>query len=296
MILLLLAGIACFALCGHQLTRARTAAERDRRAALETVRSATGALTDTTETSAVSVVLERTLQLLARVHEKLWRKDSPQQIDAQLRRAGVSSRLTAEMFMAGRVAVTALGFLAGLTLAHGAGRILLAVTLAAAGIFVPNFLVSKAATRRGQRIDSELPHFVDQLAIAVEAGMSFDAALSYLLEASDGSLAEEMRRVLTELRVGESRRTAMRSLAERVGSDSVTAFANAVIASDQLGAPLGGILHSQAADLRHRRQMHAEERAQKAPVKMLVPMAIFFLPVIFVIILAPAFFGAHGLL
>lgn len=296
MILLLLAGIACFALCGHQLTRARTAAERDRRAALETVRSATGALADTTETSAVSVVLERTLQLLARVHEKLWRKDSPQQIDAQLRRAGVSSRLTAEMFMAGRVAVTALGFLAGLTLAHGAGRILLAVTLAAAGIFVPNFLVSKAATRRGQRIDSELPHFVDQLAIAVEAGMSFDAALSYLLEASDGSLAEEMRRVLTELRVGESRRTAMRSLAERVGSDSVTAFANAVIASDQLGAPLGGILHSQAADLRHRRQMHAEERAQKAPVKMLVPMAIFFLPVIFVIILAPAFFGAHGLL
>ena len=296
MILLLLAGIACFALCGYQLTRARTAAERDRRGALETVRSATGGLADTTETSAASVVLERTLQLLARVHEKLWRKDSPQQIDAQLRRAGVSSRLTAEMFMAGRVAVTALGFLAGLTLAHGAGRILLAVTLAAAGIFVPNFLVSKAATRRGQRIDSELPHFVDQLAIAVEAGMSFDAALSYLLEASDGSLAEEMRRVLTELRVGESRRTAMRSLAERVGSDSVTAFANAVIASDQLGAPLGGILHSQAADLRHRRQMHAEERAQKAPVKMLVPMAIFFLPVIFVIILAPAFFGAHGLL
>jgi tight adherence protein C len=199
------------------------------------------------------------------------------------------------MFMAGRVALTGLGFLAGLTLAHGAGRILLAITLAAAGIFVPNFLVSKAATRRSQRIDAELPHFVDQLAIAVEAGMSFDAALSYLLEASDGPLADEMRRVLTELRVGESRRAAMRSLAERVGNDSVTAFANAVIASDQLGAPLGGILHSQAADLRHRRQMHAEERAQKAPVKMLVPMAIFFLPVILVIILAPAFFGAQGL-
>jgi tight adherence protein C len=88
----------------------------------------------------------------------------------------------------------------------------------------------------------------------------------------------------------------MRSLAERAGSDSVTAFANAVIASDQLGAPLGGILHSQAADLRHRRQMNAEERAQKAPVKMLLPMAIFFLPVIFVIILAPAFLGSHGLL
>jgi tight adherence protein C len=296
MILLLLAGIACFALCGYQLTRARTAAERDRRTALDAVRSAAGGHADSTGTSPASAAFERVLRSLATVHERLWRKDSPQEVDAQLRRAGVSSRLTAEMFMAGRVALTGLGLLAGLTLAHGAGRILLGITLAAAGIFVPNFLVSKAAAQRSRRIDSGLPHFVDQLAIAVEAGMSFDAALSYLLEASDGPLADEMRRVLTELRVGESRRTAMRSLADRVGNDSVTAFANAVIASDQLGAPLGGILHSQAADLRHRRQMHAEERAQKAPVKMLVPMAIFFLPVIFVIILAPAFFGAHGLL
>lgn len=296
MILILLAGIACFALCGYQLTRARVAAERDRRAALETVRSAAGGPAETAGTSRTPTFLSRVLPLLADVHEKLWRKDSPEAIDAQLRRAGVSSRLTAEMFMAGRVALTALGFLAGLTLAHGAGRILLAISFAAAGIYVPSFLVKKAAARRSQRIDADLPHFVDQLAIAVEAGMGFDAALSYLLEASDGPLADEMRRVLTELRVGESRRTAMRSLSERVGSDSVTAFANAVIASDQLGAPLGGILHSQAADLRHRRQMHAEERAQKAPVKMLLPMAIFFLPVIFVIILAPAFLGSHGLL
>jgi tight adherence protein C len=296
MILVLLAGIACFALCGYQLTRARVAAERDRRAALETVRSAAGGRTEAASTGAIAALLDRVLPLLAKVHAKLWRKDSPESIDVQLRRAGVSTRLTAEMFMAGRVALTALGLLAGLTLAHGAGRILLAISFGAAGIYLPSFLVSKAATRRSQRIDADLPHFVDQLAIAVEAGMGFDAALSYLLEASEGPLADEMRRVLTELRVGESRRTAMRSLAERAGSDGVTAFANAVIASDQLGAPLGGILHSQAADLRHRRQMNAEERAQKAPVKMLLPMAIFFLPVIFVIILAPAFLGSQGLL
>ena len=74
------------------------------------------------------------------------------------------------------------------------------------------------------------------------------------------------------------------------------AFANAVLASDQLGSPLSGILRSQAGDLRHRRQMYAEERAQKSPVKMLFPMAIFILPVMFVIILGPAFLGSHGLL
>ena len=69
------------------------------------------------------------------------------------------------------------------------------------------------------------------------------------------------------------------------------AFANAVLASDDLGSPLAGILRAQAGDLRHQRQMHAEERAQKAPVKMLFPIAIFILPVMFIVILAPAFLG-----
>jgi tight adherence protein C len=80
-----------------------------------------------------------------------------------------------------------------------------------------------------------------------------------------------------------------------VGSDDAMNFANAVVASDQLGSPLAGILRSQAADLRHRRQMYAEERAQKAPVKMLFPMVIFILPVMFVIILGPAFLGDHSI-
>jgi tight adherence protein C len=198
--------------------------------------------------------------------------------------------------MAGRVGVTTLGIVAGLTFAHGAGRILLAIVFAAGGLLLPAFFLSKAASRRAEQIDSELPHFVDQLAIAIEAGMSFDAALNYLVEATDGALVEEMRRVLTELRVGESRRAAIRSFALRVGTDDAMAFANAVLASDQLGSPLAGILKSQAADLRHRRQLHAEERAQKTPVKMLFPMVIFILPVMFAIILGPAFLGDHSVL
>ncbi len=121
--------------------------------------------------------------------------------------------------------------------------------------------------------------------------MSFDAALNYLVEANDGPLAEEMGRIMTELRVGEARRTALRSFADRVGTENAIAFANAVLASDDLGTPLAGILRAQAADLRHRRQMSAEERAMKAPVKMLFPIAIFILPVMFVVILAPAFLG-----
>ena len=121
--------------------------------------------------------------------------------------------------------------------------------------------------------------------------MSFDAAVSHLAEANDGPLTDELHRILTVLRIGESRRAAMRGFAERVGTENAIAFANAVLSSDQLGSPLAGILRSQAADFRHRRQMHAEERAQKAPVKMLFPIAIFVLPVMFIVILSPAFLG-----
>src|SRR4051812_30548106 len=294
MLLLLIAGIACLGISAFQLTRPRAIAERDRRLAIERVRSAS---------DVVSVVADERRPLLktvavplARVHRKLWRRQTDQDVTTALARAGVSRRLTAELFMAGRVALTGLGILAGFTLAHGAGRILIALVFAAAGILIPGFLLSRAAARRSERIDSELPHFVDQLGLVIEAGMSFDAAVTYLADVNEGPLADEMKRVLTELRVGESRKAAIRNFAVRVGSDETMAFSNAVLASDQLGSPLSGILRAQATDLRHRRQMHAEERAQKAPVKMLLPMAIFILPVMFVLILAPAFLGSHGLL
>jgi len=291
MIMLLVAGIACLAVAGIQLTRPRLVADRQRRAAIDA--AAAGQVVDVARQS---VFLKRVPVALARVHRAVWRKETPHDIDLKLLRAGVSRRVTAELFMAGRVAVVGGGFILGVAAGHGPGRILLPLVFAVGGIIVPGFLLSKAATRRAERIDAELPHFVDQLAIAIEAGMSFDSALNYLVDASDGPLTEEMSRILTELRVGESRRVALRSFALRVGSDDAMAFANAVLASDQLGSPLSGILRSQAADLRHRRQMYAEERAQKSPVKMLFPMAIFILPVMFVIILGPAFLGSHGIL
>jgi tight adherence protein C len=294
MFIFLVAGIGCLALFGFQLTRGRFIADRERQAALQTVRGATGAPVASGR-ARQSVLLARVPGYLAWLHSRIWRKESEHDITLKLLRAGASRRLTAELFMAGRVLLTFLGLLAGFTFAHGAGRILLAIVFAAGGIFLPGFLLSKAATRRAERINSELPHFVDQLAIAIEAGMSFDAALNYLVDASDGPLEDEMKRVMAELRVGESRRTAIRSFAERVGSDEAKTFANAVVASEQLGSPLAGILRAQAGDLRHRRQMHAEERAQKAPVKMLFPMVIFILPVMFIIILGPAFLGDHSI-
>jgi tight adherence protein C len=294
MLLLLIAGIACLAFSAYQLTRPRVIADRQRRLAIDRIRSTSDAIVlPAPERRSLGAAISAPL---ARLHRRLWRRQTDHDIETALARAGASRRLNAESFMALRVVVTGFGLFVGFTLAHGVGRVLVGLFFAAAGILLPGFLLSKAASRRAEQIDSELPHFVDQLALVIEAGMSFDSAVTYLAEVNEGPLADEMKRVLTELRVGESRKTAIRNFAERVGSDEAMAFANAVLASDQLGSPLSGILRAQATDLRHRRQMYAEERAQKAPVKMLLPMAVFILPVMFVLILAPAFLGSHGLL
>jgi tight adherence protein C len=276
------------------MTRTRVAAQRQRQFALESVRG--DSLEVAPESTRKSILIGPAVTFLAAVYRKLWRKANDDEITTELLRAGASKRITAELFMAGRVLLAGFGLLAGFTLAHGVGRFLVGIAFAAAGILFPGFFLSKAAARRTENINAELPHFVDQLSLAIEAGMGFDAALTYLVDASEGPLSVEMKRVLTEIRVGESRRTAIRNFALRVGSEDAMAFANAVLASDQLGSPLGGILRAQASDLRHRRQMVAEERAQKTPVKMLLPMVIFILPVMFVIILAPAFLGSHGVL
>jgi len=291
MIIFLVAGVVCLALCGLQLTRSRLIADRDRQAALQTVRSVSGTGRHSPDMKPRMALVATLPALLAKIHIKVWRKESPDDITAQLLRAGASRRMTSEYFMAARVALTGLGLFAGFALAHGGHRIVLALVFAAAGVYLPGFALKKAASNRAERIDADLPQFLDQLAIAIDAGMSFDAALAYLIEASDGPLTEELKRIMTELRVGQSRRGALRSFADRIGTENVIAFANAVLASEQLGSPLANILRGQAADFRHRRQMLAEERAQKAPVKMMFPIVLFIFPVMFIVILGPIFVG-----
>jgi tight adherence protein C len=292
----LIAGLACLMLLGFEVTRTRTAADRERRLALQSIRPLAATAAVMPGSGRRSIIAACVAPLLARAHRRIWRKQTDDVIATELARAGLSRRFSAELFMALRVGLTLTGIILGFLLAHGPGRIFLGVAFGAAGIFLPGFFLSKAAARRAEKVDMALPQFVDQLALIIEAGMSFDASVTYLADVSEGPLGEEMRRVLTELRVGESRKTAIRNFALRVGSEDAMAFANAVLASDQLGSPLGAILRAQASDLRHRRQINAEERAQKAPVKMLIPMAIFILPVMFILILAPAFLGSHGIL
>jgi tight adherence protein C len=104
----------------------------------------------------------------------------------------------------------------------------------------------------------------------------------------DGPLIDEFALTLNEIRVGEARQVALRKMAERVDAPELSTFVRAVIQADQLGISLGRILRVQAADSRIRRQQAAEEKAMKAPIKMLFPTVFFIFPSIFIVVLGPA--------
>src|SRR5207302_1240536 len=153
------------------------------------------------------------------------------------------------------------------------------------GFVMPDFVLSAKARGRREQVRSELPDALDLLAVSVEAGLGFDGAVSKLTEHMDGALTEEFSLALGEMRIGEGRQEALKKMSERLDTPEVSTFTRAIIQADQLGISLGRILRVQAADTRLKRQAAAEEKAMKAPIKMLFPLVLFIFPAMFIVIL-----------
>lgn len=184
----------------------------------------------------------------------------------------------------------ALGFLLTLlVLQFGALKALLAlVVLAVVGFFLPNLWLRSKIKKRQKEIIKVLPDAIDLLSISVEAGLGFDAALARLCEKSDNALTQEFSKVLTEMRLGKTRRDALRELSHRTGVEPLNTFVLAIIQADQLGVSISGVLRIQSVDMRIKRRQLAEEQAHKAPLKMLFPMIFLIFPTIWIVILGPA--------
>jgi tight adherence protein C len=214
---------------------------------------------------------------------------SDEAIGTRLIAAGVAARISVPQFLALKAALALGGVVGGaaLGIALGGAGILL-IPIGAAGFFVPDLLIGSRIRVRRERIRSELPDALDLLAVSVEAGLGLDGAIAKLTEHMDGALVDEFALTLGEMRIGESRQDALRKLAERVPAPELAAFVRSVLQADQLGISLGRILRVQASDSRLRRQAAAEEKAMKAPIKMLFPTAFLIFPALFIVILAPA--------
>lgn len=244
-------------------------------------------------------VLEPSVKKLARFALRLNPRSSAEAIGTRLLAAGLSPRVTATQFLAAKAGLAiggvAVAVLFGIAAAPIAAAVLVP-TFGAFGFLGPEAVLTICIRARRERIRSELPDALDLLAVSVEAGLGLDGAITKLTEHMEGALVDEFALTLGEIRIGEARHDALKKLAARVPAPELAAFVRSVIQADQLGISLGRILRVQAADSRLRRQAAAEERAMKAPIKMLFPTVIFIFPSMFLVILGPALLNlAHYL-
>ena len=180
--------------------------------------------------------------------------------------------------------------LASLTLLEDAPVLLVAAPLmgAVVGFVIPGLLLGGAIRGRKRAILHIFPSALDILAVSLEAGLGFDAAVAHIARTFSEPLAGEFRRLFVEFQMGRPRDEAMRDLARRTGVPEVARFVEAIAQAESLGVPYSRVIQGQAAEIRTKQRQHAEEVARTAPVKMIIPMVLLIFPAIFIVILGPA--------
>ncbi len=213
-------------------------------------------------------------------------------LDRQLSLAGRPAAWPLRRLVAAKLALAAVAVALGLLLVSStpsAPMVLLAGGSAVFAYFVPDLLVYSRGTERQAAIALELPDTLDQMTIAVEAGLGFDAAMSRTGQNGKGPLAAELVRTLQDMHLGMSRREAYSALAARTSAPDLRRFVNAILQADRYGISISAVLRTQAAEMRVRRRQRAEEKAMKIPVKVLFPLMVCIMPVLFIVLLGPAF-------
>ncbi len=246
-------------------------------------------------------LMERTILPLASKYSSKFVAITPAKMisnaDVKLAQAGMQSSITGlQLVTISWILVVAIPLLLGLLflphLAQGTVSLGLYIAIllgaAALGYRLPIGIVSGKANRRKFEIQRALPFSFDLVSIAVSAGMSFDGAMQMVAERTKGALSEEFKRTLREINLGISREKALTNLSARTGVDDLRTFITAINFISKLGGNLTTVISVQTEALRVKRQQRAEEKANQAPVKIMIPLVLFILPCVFIVILGPA--------
>lgn len=220
------------------------------------------------------------------------------QADIDLQMAGIP--LSASGFMLIRFACGgALGlvvYLLGPMLKQqGSMRLLLGCAGFIGGMLLPRRWVQSKIKKKQDLYRDALPDIMDLLVVSVEAGLGFDSAILRLYDKDKSPLMQELMRAIQDVQHGMSKKEAYRNMSARCNVKELTSFLNSLIQAEQLGISVKSVLKSQAESLREDRRQRAQEKALKAPVKMLVPMVLFIFPVIFIVLLGPAFMNVKDM-
>ena len=171
-------------------------------------------------------------------------------------------------------------------------RLLIVCGLAAlVGLYLPTMWIIRKTDYRQQTIRRALPDALDMMLVCVEAGLGLDAATARVateLERAHPLLAQQFNYVGLELRAGRSREQALRAMADRIGIDEVSSLVTVIVQSEVLGTSLGQALRVYAEEMRQKRLMAAEEKANMLPVKLAIPLVIFILPALMTVVMSPA--------
>jgi tight adherence protein C len=244
------------------------------------------------ETAGERRLIESAAAAVGRVASRLSSRFKEAEIRNKLMAAGLYT--TAPMtFLGYRVLGAGLSFITMLWLisagsSSGPRVILFPLLAGAAGWVVPMTIIRRRAERRFQQVEADLPELIDLLVVTVEAGLALNRSLQIASERFHGPLSDELRLMLQEQRLGLPTNIALTNMLERCETPSMRSFVRSIIQGETLGVSMGTIMRNLATETRKRRRQHAEERAHKAPVKMLFPLVLLMFPSMFIVLLYPA--------
>lgn len=244
---------------------------------------------------------ERVLMPMAKRFGEISARFTPQKVlldtTRKLELAGNPGKIDASMFLATRFIVPVVfdGFL--LLISRLApepwplSRLFTALLVfGLIGFVFPQLWLTSKIQARQKEIRKAMPDALDLLTICVEAGLSFDSAISKVSEKWENQLSLAFARVIREIQLGKLQREALRDMADNLGISEMTSFVAAVIQSQQLGVSMSKVLRIQSEQMRMKRRQRAEEEAHKAPIKMIFPMGILIFPSIMIVLMTPALF------
>jgi tight adherence protein C len=235
-------------------------------------------------------VSEKSVTQRIAVIEHIVSKERQSRLQQRLIEAGWYGVTPLALTMRG-IGALGIGLVAALTLMfffdNGTLGVLIGVFTALVGWRMPSIMLSRALKARKESIQRDLPDFLDLLGSTVQAGLALNAALVQAVDATRGALHEELTSMLAEIRLGRPRADAFNALAERVNEESVTTMVTAIVQAERLGSNLSDVLRELSKETRDRRWLRAEERAAQLPVKMILPMALFMIPSLYLMIFGP---------
>ncbi|SFK79640.1 type II secretion system F family protein [Geodermatophilus ruber] len=229
--------------------------------------------------------------LLARLARGLTPRGTVDRLDRLAGAAGRPAAWPVPKLVAAKLVLAFLGGSMGLLLLSGGASpltVIVALVATVVAYFVPELLLYSRGIERKEAITLELPDTLDQMTIAVEAGLGFESAMARAGANGKGPLAEELVRTLQDIAVGQPRRDAYLALADRAGVQDLRRFIRAVVQADQYGVSIADVLRTQAQEMRLKRRQRAEEKAMQIPVKVIFPLILFILPTLFIVLLGPA--------